>query len=100
MAKVTTELNTTQIKNAKPTDKDYKLMDGKGLFLLVKKSGSKLWRFRYKRPFTGKETDLSIGGYPEISLAQAREKREEFRALLAQHIDPQQHKEQTERLEQ
>lgn len=100
MAKVTTELNVTQIKNAKPTAKDYKMADGKGLFLLVKKSGSKLWRFRYKRPFTGKETDLGLGSFPEISLAQARAKRAEYLALLAQNIDPQQHKEQTERLEQ
>ncbi|QHB17751.1 integrase arm-type DNA-binding domain-containing protein [Mannheimia pernigra] len=52
MARVTTELNNTQIKNAKAQTKDYKLMDGKGLFLLVKKSGSKLWRFRYKKPIT------------------------------------------------
>ncbi|HHW7569040.1 integrase arm-type DNA-binding domain-containing protein [Mannheimia glucosida] len=68
MARVTTELNNTQIKNAKAQTKDYKLMDGKGLFLLVKKSGSKLWRFRYKKPITGKESDLGIGSYPEITL--------------------------------
>ncbi|HGO5809020.1 TPA: Arm DNA-binding domain-containing protein [Mannheimia haemolytica] len=72
MARVTTELNNTQIKNAKAQTKDYKLMDGKGLFLLVKKNGSKLWRFRYKKPITGKESDLGIGSYPETTLAQAR----------------------------
>lgn len=100
MAKVTVELNNTQIKNAKPAEKDYKLMDGKGLFLLVKKSGSKLWRFRYKRPYTNKQTDLGLGGYPEITLQQARKKRDEYLSLLAQNIDPQQHKELSERLEQ
>lgn len=96
MARVTTELNATQIKNAKPQDKDYKLMDGKGLFLIVKKSGSKLWRFRYKKPITGKESDLGIGSYPEINLAQARAIREEYRGLLADGIDPQTHRKQLE----
>lgn len=60
MARVNTELNNTQIKNAKAQTKDDKLMDGKGLFLLVTKSGSKLWQFRYKKPITGKESYLGM----------------------------------------
>ncbi|OOR98854.1 hypothetical protein B0186_08655 [Canicola haemoglobinophilus] len=100
MAKGTSELTATQIKNAKPREKDYKLMDGKGLFLLVRKNGSKLWRFRYKKPFTGNQTDLGLGTFPEISLLQARRTREDYLVLLAQNIDPKQHKDQTELLEQ
>ncbi|MDW0618498.1 tyrosine-type recombinase/integrase [Mannheimia haemolytica] len=96
MARVTIELNNTQIKNAKAQTKDYKLMDGKGLFLLVKKNGSKLWRFRYKKPITGKESDLGIGSYPETTLAQARAIREEYRALLAENIDPLEHRQRLE----
>ncbi|MDD0823106.1 tyrosine-type recombinase/integrase [Mannheimia sp. AT1] len=96
MARVTTELNNTQIKNAKAQTKDYKLMDGKGLFLLVKKNGSKLWRFRYKKPITGKESDLGIGSYPETTLAQARAIREEYRALLVENIDPLEHRQRLE----
>lgn len=64
--------------------------------LIVKKSGSKLWRFRYKKPITGKESDLGIGRYPEINLAQARAIREEYRGLLADGIDPQIHRKQLE----
>lgn len=61
MARPAKELHKTTIQNAKPAETDYKMMDGKGLFLLVKKNGSKIWRFRYVRPNTGKQTDLSLG---------------------------------------
>lgn len=100
MAKLTKPLTNTETANAKPKEKDYTLSDGKGLYLLVKSGGSKLWRFEYKRPFTKKKALISMGRYPETTLQQARAKRDEYLYLLAQNIDPQQHKEQTERLEQ
>lgn len=71
-------------------------MDGQGLFLLIKSKGRKLWRFRYVKPLSTKQTDLSFGAYPDISLAQARKMRDEYLALLAQNIDPQQYREQQE----
>ncbi|HDZ6746236.1 TPA: tyrosine-type recombinase/integrase [Mannheimia haemolytica] len=93
MARKITPLNDTQIRKAKPEDS--LLRDGNGLLLVIT-SNSKLWRFRYERPFTKKRNDLSIGAYPDVSLAQAREIREEYRALLAQNIDPQTHRQQQE----
>lgn len=79
-------LNDTQVKAAKPTEKDYKLGDSGGLYLLVTKAGGKLWRFKFR--VDGKEKKLSFGSYPEISLAQARARREEARKLHANGIDP------------
>lgn len=66
----------------------YKLTDEKGLFLLVNKNGSKYWRFKYR--FAGKEKALALGTYPDVSLADAREKRDKARKLLAQDppVDP------------
>ena len=77
MARVTQRLQDTEIRQAKAKDKDYKLMDGQGLFLLVKSNGTKIWRFRYRKQLTGKQSDLSLGRYPEVTLAQARAIREE-----------------------
>lgn len=79
-------LTVRQIESAKPADKDYKLSDGQGLYLLVKKSGSRYWNLKYR--FAGKEKKLVIGVYPDISLAQARQKRDEARKLLAEGKDP------------
>lgn len=87
MAKLITPLSIAQINAAKPKDKQYKLMDGQGLVLVVLPSGAKKWRFRYRRK-DKKEDTISIGEYPAISLAEARLKREEYRALLAKGIDP------------
>jgi integrase len=66
----------------------YKLSDEKGLFLLVNKNGSKYWRFKYR--FAGKEKALALGIYPDVSLAEAREKRDNARKLLSQDppLDP------------
>ncbi|MBB5188552.1 integrase [Zhongshania antarctica] len=83
-------LTDAKIKTAKPLDKDYKLSDEKGLFLLVKKSGGKYWRMKYR--YSGKEKLLSIGVYPEVSLAQARNERDNARSLLAQDTDPMNHR--------
>jgi Arm domain-containing DNA-binding protein len=78
------------IKNAKPRAKPYKLADGNGLYLLVSPNGSKLWRLRYR--FSDKQNMLSLGSFPEVSLASARTKRDEARKLLANGIDPSQQK--------
>lgn len=89
MARVTKPLTNTEIDRAKPKGRPYTLTDGNGLFLLISTTGSKTWQFNYYRPVINKRTKFSIGAYPEISLSQARAKREEFRALLANGVDPQ-----------
>lgn len=70
------------------------LADGFGLFLRCLPSGSLNWQFRYKTPVEKKTTNITLGAYPAISLSQARQTREEYRALLAQGIDPRTHREQ------
>jgi len=79
-------LSDTAIKNAKPGAKPIKLSDEKGLFLLLSTSGGKWWRFKYR--FWGKEKPLSLGTYPEVSLKEARDRRDDARKLLASNIDP------------
>jgi len=79
-------LTDTAIRNTKPQAKDMKQSDGGGLFLLIKPNGSKWWRLAYR--FNGKQKTLSLGTYPEVSLAQARERREDARKLLANRVDP------------
>lgn len=94
MAKTVKPLNDTQIKNTKATDKVQSLADGYGLYLNVMPNGTKSWVFKYQKPYTKKRTNISIGKYPEVTLAQARKKREDARALLADNVDP---KEQRDR---
>jgi len=79
-------LSDTTIRNAKPQDKQYKLYDEGGLFLIVRPSGGKLWRLKYR--VDGKEQQLTIGTYPEVGLKDARIKRDEARKLLASGSDP------------
>jgi integrase len=79
-------LTDTAIKKLKASDKPMKVSDERGLYLLVNPSGSKLWRWKYR--FDGKEKVLPVGQYPDISLAQAREAREDARKLLALGSDP------------
>jgi integrase len=93
MARITTPLTNTEVKQAKPKDKEYNLTDGNGLMLRVKPNGSKLWLFNYFRPFTKKRANLSFGSYPDLSLSDARLKREASRELLAKDIDPKTQKE-------
>ncbi|STZ55613.1 Prophage CP4-57 integrase [Moraxella lacunata] len=88
--KVIKPLTIKQIDNAKSKDKDYRLYDGGGLSLLVK-STAKIWHFNYQRPISKKRTVISFGAYPIVSLADARAKRDEYLALLAQNIDPQEY---------
>ena len=79
-------LTDTACKNAKPKEKPYRLADEKGLYLEVMPNGSKYFRLKYR--YEGKEKRLALGVYPETSLKEAREKREEARKQLAQGIDP------------
>ncbi|WP_096849743.1 Arm DNA-binding domain-containing protein, partial [Escherichia coli] len=75
-----------KIRAAKPTDKAYKLTDGAGMFLLVHPNGSRYWRLRYR--ILGKEKTLALGVYPEVSLSEARTKRDEARKLISEGVDP------------
>jgi len=79
-------LNDTKIRSIRLPEKPVKLFDGDGLFLFVTLQGSKLWRLKYRHE--GKEKLLSLGKYPEVGLAEARQKKEEARKLLAAGIDP------------
>jgi hypothetical protein len=88
-------LNVKQIESFKKEAKAYKRSDSQGLFLFVTPSGNKLWRMAYR--FAGKQKELSIGSYPEITLAKAREKRDDARRLIANGTDPGQSKQETKR---
>jgi len=79
-------LTSTAIKNAKPADKTRRLYDTGGLYLEISKNGGKWWRLKYR--FGGKEKRLALGVYPDISLKDARIRRDEARKLLANDIDP------------
>lgn len=81
-------LTPSAVQNAKPKAKPYKLADERGMFVLVQPSGAKYWRLKYRRPDTRKENLLSLGTFPDVSLRQARERRDEARKLLADGIDP------------
>ncbi len=80
------KLTATAVKNAKPKEKPYKLGDGGGMFLLVNPNGSKYWRLKYR--ILGKEKLLALGVYPDVSLSEARQGRDEARKLLANDADP------------
>lgn len=94
MAWMTRPLTNNEILKAKSQEKDFTLHDGDGLFLLVKTSGKKLWRFRYQRPNSTSRTNLSLGSYPALTLAVARQMRDQYLSLLAQGIDPQKQQEE------
>lgn len=98
MARTITPLNNTKIDKAKPQQKEFTLSDGKGLYLLIKPNGAKLWRFNYYKPFTQpkKRALIGVGKYPDISLQQARAIRDEYLSLLAQNIDPATYRRQQE----
>src|ERR1700729_88613 len=79
-------LSDTAIKRAKTSEKAYSLSDGEGLYLWVTPAGGKLWRWGYR--FDRKEKLMSFGKYPDVSLAQVRERHKEARKLLASGTDP------------
>ena len=97
MPRLAVPLTDTAVRNAKPDaskPKGHTLPDGGGLYLHITQAG-KYWRMDYRRP-NGKRNTLAFGVYPAISLAQARERRELARGLLAQGIDPSDHKRESE----
>ena len=99
MAK-TNPLTNTEVKQAKPKDKIYKLGDGSGLQLRVKPTGGKSWLLDYLKPYTKKRTTIGLGSYPAVSLADARKLRDQARELLAKDIDPKEHKDEFTRQQQ
>ena len=90
MARTVTPLTDPKCEAAKARDKDYKLFDGQGLFLLVKSSGVKTWRFKFTRP-DGREGLATFGNYPALGLKSARDKKAAALELLAEGIDPIEH---------
>ncbi|MGV6480538.1 integrase domain-containing protein [Pantoea agglomerans] len=94
MARTTRPLTNTEVLRSKATDKDITLHDGDGLFIVVKITGKKLWRFRYQRPATKQRTMMGLGSFPALSLADARRLRADYLSLLANGIDPQTQAEQ------
>lgn len=88
-------LTNTAVINAKPKEKPYRLSDEKGMYLEITPTGAKYWRLKYR--FAGKEKRLALGVYPDVTLKDAREKRDSARALLANGVDPGIHKQITKR---
>lgn len=89
-------LSDTRIRSAKRARKPYRLADGRGLYLEVKPSGARLWRYRYR--LAGKENMFAIGAYPEVSLADARDERDAARKLVKLGMHPSHHR-RTKQLE-
>ncbi|GGI68229.1 integrase [Shewanella gelidii] len=94
MARRSTPLTDTQIKNLKPGSKEKTLSDGNGLQLRVRTNGSKHWNFKYYHPVTKKRVNIGLGTYPEVSLVKARKAVIEYRELVASGIDPKEKREQ------
>jgi hypothetical protein len=80
------KLFATTVTNAKPMERDYKLADGAGLYLLVKPNGAKLWRLNYRH--LGKQRTLAFGAWPDVGLADARSQRDDARRMIAAGLDP------------
>ena len=93
MARTTAPLTDTACRTAKPREREYKLFDGDGLYLLVQPNGRKGWRLRYVKP-DGREGLTALGSYPVVGLADARRKRLELKQQLANGVDPIQFKQQ------
>lgn len=79
-------LSDVKVRKAAPSDREYKLADERGLYLLVRPNGARLWRMKYR--IAGREKKLAFGAYPEVSLAEARDRRDEARKLIRSGIDP------------
>lgn len=89
------KLNDVTVRKAKPDAKSYRMADGGGMYLEVMPNGSKYWRLKYR--FGGKEKRLALGVYPDVSLADARQRRDDARKLLANDVDPSNIKQQAKR---
>ena len=83
-------LTDQKVKALKPKEKQYKVYDEKGLYLLVKTNGGKYWRLKYR--LSAKEKNFAIGVYPDVSLKNARLARDEAKKLIQSGIDPTRHK--------
>lgn len=83
---VTRMLSDSKIKTLKPTEKMYRILDAERLYIEVRPSGKKIWRFKYT--LNGKEGTISFGEYPSVSLAEARKRKEDAKVLLAKGINP------------
>ncbi len=83
-------LSEVKVRTAKPMEKEYKLFDGDGLYLLITPTGGKLWRYKYRigKKDDAKHKTLAFGAYPDVSLQDARKKRDDARKLLTGGIDP------------
>lgn len=88
MPKTVIPLTQTQVKNAKPKEKDYNLSDGLGLQLRVRSNGTKQWNYQYSHPYTKKRVNIGLGTLDNVSLKIARELAQKYRELVAQGIDP------------
>lgn len=86
MPKRVSPLSDPSVKNARTVEKDYKLADGCGTYLLVAVSGGKLWRLDYRHE--EKRKTLALGAYPNVSLSEARNRRDQARQLIANGVDP------------
>ena len=95
MPKIVSGLTDSQVRNAKPkprnNPREYRLASGRGLYLRVRSNGSRTWLFNYQKPFTKQRTNMGLGIYPDVSLALASKKRDKYRSLLAENIDPQEY---------
>jgi integrase len=90
-------LSDTQARQAKPKAKEYNLADGKGLYLRVKPTGSKLWLFNFYKPITKKRANISLGAYPELGLLDARNMTQQLNGLLIAGVDPQESRQEQAR---
>lgn len=79
-------LTDLEVRRAAAREKTYRLSDGRGMYLEISPSGGKYWRLKYR--FNDRERKLALGVYPDVTLARARRKRDEARAMLADGIDP------------
>jgi len=93
MAKKVPPLTDAQVRQSRLESKEYNLADGGGLYLRVHPNGTRSWLFNYLKPFTRARSNISLGQYPAVSLASARQQRQECQGLLAQGIDPKSHRE-------
>lgn len=99
MPRIVTPLSDSQIKRAKaPETGSAKLYDGDGLYLLLSADGGRYWRMDYTRPITKKRNTLAFGSYPQVSLADARQKRIAARQLIAAHVDPAEQRDEARRV--
>ncbi len=90
MPKAVKPLSDTEIRNAKPKEKEYPLSDGDGLSIVVTSNGGKWWRFNYVSPISGKRNRISFGTYPDVTLLKARELRAKVRQEIQNGVDPSQ----------